>query len=428
MRIPLAALTLVLTMASCNTAGDETGGDGTGWNGETRDSAGVLFVSNPASGSWNDQTRWTIERDLVIGADHQNVEEYEFGSIADVAVGRDGRMYVLDNQNARVSVFEPDGTYAFAFGRLGEGPGEFSIEAFALRIHSDGTVAVRDGINNRDNLFDRNGSFLRVERVPPSSEESASLPQDGRVERIRTSDWDGLVLVASGGAIQDTIIAFQYDMTRRGGALSSAARAETGSRIEIPLLPPDAFWGVTSDGRVVTGVSNEYRVEVRRPTGELEMVLEKEHPSLAMSSEDDDRLQLRVRSLLREAGLSEDAIAGVFQRFAYTPPDSLPAFTSIVGGPAETIWVQRLLPIDSMTANTTLDALNAGSAQWDVFCGSGRYLGDVSFPPRFALITFEGSHGYGVETDDLDVQRVVRYRIDFEAWTAGGRTGCRGAG
>jgi hypothetical protein len=155
------------------------------------------------------------------------------------------------------------------------------------------------------------------------------------------------------------------------------------------------------------------------------MVISKNHESLVMSSEADERMLDRVRELLRDAGLSEQAVAGVFSRFSYIPPDSLPAFADIVGGPAGTIWTQNVLPIDSMTANATMDALNPGSGDWDVFCGDGRYLGQVTLPPSFTLMRIRDSLIYGIETDQLDVQRVVRLVIrPGRASSEGGQLSC----
>lgn len=402
---------LTVTHSGCWGGGDASTEAGSGWSGQIRDSAGVVFVSNPEAGIWNERSRWSAQRDLVIGAGVADRPEYEFGRIADVDAGADGRIYVLDNQAGRISVFHPDGEYAFAFGRLGQGPGEFSIDASAIRIDSDGTIAVRDGINRRDNLFTAEGAFLRTANLSAQFRESAALPQAGRVERATTATWDGLLHVAADGSVIDTITVFRYDMTRRGGALSSSGRTGRTNTIRIPLLPALPSWGVDDDGRVVAGISSRYRIEVLRSSGALVMVIDKDHDSLLMSSEAGERMLNRVRDLLRNAGLSGDAIAGVFERFTYVPPDSLPAFGDIAGGPSGTVWVQQVLPVDSMTANATVDAFDPGSAIWDVFCSDGRYLGPIALPAGFTVKKIKGSFVYGIETDDLDVQRIVRLVI-----------------
>jgi hypothetical protein len=85
---------------------------------------------------------------------------------------------------------------------LGRGPGEFSIDAFAVRVHSDGTVAVRDGINRRDNLFTADGVFLRAVPFTASFTESAALPQGNRIERAKTLESDVLLHAAPDGLRQ----------------------------------------------------------------------------------------------------------------------------------------------------------------------------------------------------------------------------------
>jgi sugar lactone lactonase YvrE len=44
---------------------------------------------------------------------------------ADIAVGGDGLVYVMEGGNRRVEVFQPDGTLVRAFGGFGTGPGQF---------------------------------------------------------------------------------------------------------------------------------------------------------------------------------------------------------------------------------------------------------------------------------------------------------------
>ena len=406
-RIALAIL--AFATVACGGGSDDAGGSG--WSGEIRDSAGIVVVSNPETGIWTDETTWIAERDLVIGADQPAGSEYEFGRIADIDADANGRIYILDDQAAKVSVYETDGRFALSFGRLGRGPGEFSIDAFAARVQSDGTVVVRDGINRRDNLFTGDGVFLRAVPFTASFTESAGLSQGNRIERAKTLESDVLLHVAPDGAIIDTVVTFEYDIRKSLGVAGSAGQPGGGSPVEIHLLPAIPAWGATSDGRIIAGTSNRYRIEVRRPDGVLAMLIDKEHDPLGMESEEHEQLLDRVRQLMRDAGLSEDAVTGVFQRFSYIPPDSLPAFTDIVGGPDGTIWVQTVLPVESMNANETLDVLHAGSPIWDVFCGDGRYLGQVALPVRFQLLRVKGAFLYGIEQDDLDVERAVRLRI-----------------
>lgn len=64
-----------------------------------------------------------------------------FGSIGDVAFDADETLYVLDRQNARISVFDSAGRHTRTCGRRGGGPGEFGRPA-TMTILPDGQPVV----------------------------------------------------------------------------------------------------------------------------------------------------------------------------------------------------------------------------------------------------------------------------------------------
>ena len=79
------------------------------------------------------------------------------------AVGEatDGTIFVSDGYgNRRVHKFTKDGELISSWGRSGEGPGEFSI-VHGITVTDDGVVIVSDRENNRVQLFDLDGEFIR---------------------------------------------------------------------------------------------------------------------------------------------------------------------------------------------------------------------------------------------------------------------------
>ncbi|MDX1579231.1 MAG: 6-bladed beta-propeller, partial [Gemmatimonadota bacterium] len=66
-----------------------------------------------------------------------------FGEVAALAVAEDRTIYVADGVALEIRVFGADGSFRFAFGGKGEGPGEFE-HIDGLVIEPDGTLAVRD--------------------------------------------------------------------------------------------------------------------------------------------------------------------------------------------------------------------------------------------------------------------------------------------
>jgi hypothetical protein len=92
-----------------------------------------------------------------------------------------------------------------------------------------------------------------------------------------------------------------------------------------------------------------------------------------------------------------------------------PAYGNLIGGPANTLWVQRVLTAAEAEARgETFDPNQQGgpvSPMWDVFDEEGRYLGVVELPARFMPMHVESDHIWGVLRDDLDVQHVVKLRV-----------------
>ncbi|HEX8968966.1 MAG TPA: flippase activity-associated protein Agl23, partial [Chloroflexota bacterium] len=76
-----------------------------------------------------------------------------------VAVGPDGRLYVVEGKAARVTVFNPDGTIAAGWGGPGQGDGQFQ-EPWGIAVAPNGNVYVADTWNHRVQYFDPNGAFL----------------------------------------------------------------------------------------------------------------------------------------------------------------------------------------------------------------------------------------------------------------------------
>ena len=86
-----------------------------------------------------------------------------FNRPTDIAFHPNGQhVYVSDGYgNARVMKFTKDGKYVLDWGRHGTKPGEFNT-VHSVAVDSGGTVYVSDRENNRIQIFDDNGKFLRM--------------------------------------------------------------------------------------------------------------------------------------------------------------------------------------------------------------------------------------------------------------------------
>ena len=82
-----------------------------------------------------------------------------FSKPSNVAVDKEGNVYVSDTMNNRVQIFDADGKFISKFGKAGDGPGDFARPK-GICIDSDGHIWVADAFTNRIQIFDREGHLL----------------------------------------------------------------------------------------------------------------------------------------------------------------------------------------------------------------------------------------------------------------------------
>ena len=70
-------------------------------------------------------------------------EEYMLGAVADIAIGRDGSVYVFDGQVPVVRHYDANGRFLRRIGRSGSGPGEYRSTS-GIAIAPDGRLLFCD--------------------------------------------------------------------------------------------------------------------------------------------------------------------------------------------------------------------------------------------------------------------------------------------
>ena len=109
--------------------------------------------------------QWTPDGKLrrTLGTKGQpGADEKTFNRPTDIAWAPNGDFYVSDGYgNSRVVKFSRDGKYLLDWGTHGTAPGEFNLP-HNVQVDSKGTVYVSDRENNRIQIFDADGKFLRM--------------------------------------------------------------------------------------------------------------------------------------------------------------------------------------------------------------------------------------------------------------------------
>lgn len=127
------------------------------------------------------------------------VDTEHFNKPTDVAFGENGDFYVSDGYgNSRVCKFNKHGKFLLEWGKKGTGPGEFNLP-HAIQVDAQGRVYVGDRENDRIQIFDASGKFLReIKGVAPFGLYLASdrhlFVADGRANKVVKMTLEGEVL------------------------------------------------------------------------------------------------------------------------------------------------------------------------------------------------------------------------------------------
>ncbi|HVN21083.1 MAG TPA: 6-bladed beta-propeller [Dongiaceae bacterium] len=93
------------------------------------------------------------------GKKHSLTEPGQFAAPTNVAVDADANLYVTDMFNNRVEVFDADGNFIRAWGKQGDRPGYFSRPK-GIAIDADGHVWVADAVQDILQCYTAEGQFL----------------------------------------------------------------------------------------------------------------------------------------------------------------------------------------------------------------------------------------------------------------------------
>ena len=321
-----------------------------------------------------------------------------FGQVAAVDFDGAGNLYVLDGQAARITVVDLQGGLLRQFGRLGEGPGEFSSRGtWALAVGDDGRATVYDANLRAFVRFDANGDFERSIRleVPATF---VSIPG------LRAEAASGSVV--STGEVQYLDFtpvpqpSFRYVMRYRlsgeqAGVDTVAAGWKPpgpGGMDFVPVFKVGALPG----GGVAFTDSSDYAVRVAGPDGAPSRILTRPFRPLPLT--DGMKADYVERHLKDTPGPAADFLRAQLESIGSY--HEIPVVRDLRTSREGTIWVRR--GGDELGSDGPIDLITA----------DGRYLGTfataatgmpAAFGP-YGLVAF-------VERNDLDVATVAVKRL-----------------
>jgi hypothetical protein len=228
------------------------GGQKAEWKGTIKEENGVTVVKNPKKPMYSEDV-FNLEEELALGGADDR-EEYMFSRIRSVAVSEDERIFILDNREAHVKVFDKDGHYLMTIGSPGQGPGELnrprgiSLNQKELMVHEAG----------RFSFFSLEGEFLRHQ----SSKEVWALAS--------IMDSAGNIYVTEGFRDPDSPRYLLKKFNSQMNFISQIASspAPDVSKSFNPFMPV-AHWQIDKDNNIVYGYPKTYEIRISNPEGKL---------------------------------------------------------------------------------------------------------------------------------------------------------------
>ena len=215
-----------------------------------------------------------LEEELSIGL-AEGPEEYMLNRPQDVKAADDGTFYVLDWGDVCIKVYDKDGTFIRTIGQKGQGPGDFGFLLY-MALSTDGRIFVMDPVNRRVSVFHVSGEYIGGFRFEGNYNEIkaddmnrvyyAKYTNKTAVEELPfTEDMqeiETVVQIFRSESNGENLFLFgdfegEKDRLRRTGETGVIT---IGSEFNI-------VWDVNREGFLYEGLNNEYKINIYDPEG-----------------------------------------------------------------------------------------------------------------------------------------------------------------
>lgn len=415
---PLTSVFFSVLLASCDEA--PGGSSATGWQAAVDTMGDTIRIRTLAGSVWRDTARLIAE--VTIGA-MDGPDEYVIGYPEVLEVTADGTILLLDTQVPVLRAYDPDGTHLRDIGKQGSGPGEYESPD-GVGVLRDGRILVRDPPNSRISLFSQGGEPLGQWFMAGgfNSGERQWVDREGNsylttlLERGKVPwEWEfGVIRYSTEGEIVDTIPAPTWDY--EAPRLTASNQHQSSVR-RIPFSP-STHWAFSPLGYMVGGLSTDYRIELFPPS---DPVLHIEREWMPIPVHPDEAAEQRRRIT---EGLQRQY--GSWRWNGPDIPDIKIPFKDILVSEEGNLWVVLSTPGVAMMTEAEAREERARTGRtpirfsepvaFDVFSPDGRYLGPVAVPVSFRTEpepVIRGDHVWAITRDELDVPRVVRFRLEL---------------
>jgi len=392
----LPALLACAGLAAC---GSGTSG---GLETQVRDSAGVAIVEtpdHPARGAGG----WALDQQpfLSIGT-FDGDSLYQLYRISGGIRLSDGRIVLSDDGSLQLRMFGPDGAFLRAWGREGEGPGEF-LAVEVMGVVGGDTLVVVDGRLRRISLFHPERGFLEQYSVDERAGHvlfANGMFGDGSIV------FGGELTFGPGGDTPENGInrsEARYRSARRDGSFGATfgsvpgaemfMQAQSGGgeiHVSAVSIPYGRSPAAHARGEILyVGSGDTYEILGFGPDGRLDRIIRVLQPPPPVTSQDVERF------IEGEVAALEDPSRAPATRNLLNDiptPATMPAYRAFTVDSEGFLWVEDFRRPWERLRN------------WTVFDGEGRPRTRLSLPSGNRLLDIGRDYVMAVFEDPLGVQ------------------------
>ncbi|HEX7049582.1 MAG TPA: 6-bladed beta-propeller [Longimicrobiales bacterium] len=328
-----------------------------------------------------------------------------FSDVVALAVDSNGRIYVADDDNPAITVLSDSGTIIRTIGRDGHGPGEFQHIRNVQVLPGDSLLVFDMGLSRLTVFRPASDSVAYVinlaatARLSPNDVQAAPQrrvfvlvdteplrPGDDpasdreRNQVLHVAGWDGSLL-------RDSILvapASRPLIARQGGRIGVAAPYAFGR---------PGIVRVSRSGRIYYGYGDSLRIDIYSLEGQRTGGFVVPYERDPVSDADLEAAIPAYGDFFRKA-VQESA------------PDYWPAFKRFVVDDHGRLWMALIA--DGQVTDRGAAAM---PRIWTVMTEAGELVCRANLEERTEVVRVQDGRLYGVVKDDVDVPRIVIYRI-----------------
>ena len=362
-----------------------------------RDSSGVTIIETTGSRRTAAPATILPEPLIVIGQTEGDLQ-YLLSRVVGALQLPNGNIVIANGATNELRLYDSTGIWMASLGRTGQGPGEYEYLRAIGRCHPGGFVGF--DLHWQMNTYGGDATF---------KEKTPLRAPDGMSPYNLACDDQGHVLILGWGreSLQGPIIGFfatrdRLVLSNGTGAVmanfgerlvSERIGTERGSR---PHPAGRATVFALHDGVVYVGSGERFELELFDLNGQLHTLLR--GPPIPLQMTDSLKSAYSDWAVSRIPADRQPAVRSEIAQWQW--PETFPAFTSVVIDDGGVAWV-RAFNFDSRKPEV-----------WSLFDPRRGYLGDLALQEGQSLLQAGRHHLLVLQRDSLDVESVMKLRID----------------